>query len=120
MKHLPLAFLVTIATLTMSSVTNAQVTDANATSYPSAGNLQTEPASIPQASETRRTHANPYTPNDLDTASESLQANPKRPSNNSILPEQFLPQPAQPKPIDPIDFFKVPPLDGGVKLRVGS
>lgn len=120
MKHLPFALLVTIATLTISSVAKAQVTDVDSSSDSSAGNLQTEPASVNQANDSGRTHANPYTRNDLNTASESLQANPKRPTNNSILPEKLLPPPVQPKPIDPIDFFKVPPLDGGVKLRVGS
>jgi hypothetical protein len=84
---------------------------------PGAAALQTQPASIEQPNPGRPTSssatANPF------TQTPALQANPPQPARRSLIPES-LKTPKTPKPVDPIDFFKVPPLDGGIKIRLGG
>lgn len=93
------------------------------TAYKQGANLlQTQPASVNRAPDS----ASPYKPASLRGVADSLQANPAQPRQASIIPDSAIPQsvrgllPGQPKPraVDPIDFFKVPSLEGGVRVPI--
>jgi hypothetical protein len=82
--------------------------------------LVTQPASVNRmpANSGQRT---PYTTDQLNGLLGTLEANPKPtapPPKSSIesLIQRFSTSDRKPTTIDPIDFFKPPALDGGVKI----
>lgn len=82
--------------------------------------LVTQPASINQIPGSSRLAA-PYTTDQLNSTLGVLQANPKAATpapTGSIesLIQRFSNSDRKPAAIDPIDFFKPPALDGGVKI----
>lgn len=111
MKFLPGLLLVAFAPLTAPNSALAQAVPAGAAS------LQTQPASLNQS------NASPIgapLPNrDLNGVSASLRAKPQPPAKRPLIPESFT-QPRKPPTIDPLEYFKVPPLDGGIKVRIGG
>ena len=82
--------------------------------------LVTQPASINRMPNANRRGA-PYTSDQLNSTLGVLEANPtpKKPTpTNSIesLIQRFSTSTPKQTTIDPIDFFKPPALDGGVKI----
>jgi hypothetical protein len=88
-----------------------------------AAQLQTQPRSIEQSQPLSNQSPDTRSSTELENATGTLQANPARPAPNSIIPAGFIPaellRPRAPKPVDPLEFFKVPPLDGGIKVPLG-
>lgn len=116
MMALSVKFLIggTIGITLISTQIRAQAQEVAA---PGADELQTKPASIEQLNPGRQIDVSapaapaPQTP--------VLQANPPQPARRSIIPEG-LSIPRTPQSIDPIDFFRVPAPDGGIKIRLGG
>lgn len=112
MKYLCVSLLVTIGTIAMGAVVQAE-------EIRGAALLQTQPASINQPASSR-TQLKPFTPADLNTASQALQAKPQTPVRNSIIPAGLMTPPATAPSVSPLEFFKVPALDNGVRFKVGE
>ncbi|PSB27880.1 hypothetical protein [Stenomitos frigidus] len=83
--------------------------------------LVTQPASLKPVSIDSGRSGKPYTADQLNGLLGTIQANPKTAApqpKNSIesLIQRFSNSDRKPAAIDPIDFFKPPALDGGVKI----
>ncbi|SRR5579883_1329049 len=121
MKHLLVAGLLAVAATAMGE-TGVQAQSASlATVHSRSATLTTRPASIDGTGSGGASR--PYTTDQLNSALGTLEANPKPKTptqGNSIesLIEKFAPSNSEPAPIDPIDFFKPPALDGGVKVPI--
>ncbi|MBD2073987.1 hypothetical protein H6F86_08820 [Phormidium sp. FACHB-592] len=85
--------------------------------------LVTQPASINQMPSGAGRPVTSYTSDQLNGVLGILQANPKPttpPATNSLdsLIQRFSTSQRKPTTIDPIDFFKPPALEGGVKIPI--
>ncbi|HEY9656047.1 MAG TPA: hypothetical protein V6C50_11200 [Crinalium sp.] len=85
--------------------------------------LVTQPASINQMPSGAGRPVTSYTSDQLNSVLGILQANPKPTAptaTNSIesLIQRFSTSQPKPTTIDPIDFFKPPALEGGVKIPI--
>jgi hypothetical protein len=88
--------------------------------------LVTRPASVNQpVAMVGRRHPSHHTPQKLRAIAGSISARPVRAKEPSIIPDGLIPksmmevnQAQLNRPVDPIDFFKVPPLDSGVKMPI--
>ncbi|WP_421657276.1 hypothetical protein [Leptothermofonsia sp. ETS-13] len=88
--------------------------------------LVTRPASVNQpVAVVGRRHRSHHTPQKLRAIAGSISARPVRAKEPSIIPDGLIPksvmevnQSQSNRPVDPIDFFKVPPLDSGVKMPI--
>ncbi|XHX76076.1 MAG: hypothetical protein RBJ76_16685 [Stenomitos frigidus ULC029] len=126
MKGLLAGVLLTaIAIVPDGTATHAQASAADLTTPPmesQSAPLVTQPASINQMpSEAGRPAS--YTSDQLNGVLGVLQANPKPTAptaTNSIesLIQRFSTSRQKPTTIDPIDFFKPPALEGGVKIPI--
>ena len=116
MKYLSVALLATVGTIATS-------TAAMADEYRGAALLQTQPISVNQVG-FGRTRITPYRAVELNNATATLQANPKKPAEDSIFPPNLVPasmvRPTSAPSVNPLEFFQIPALDGGVKVRVGG
>jgi hypothetical protein len=106
---------------------HAQASAADLTTSPvksQSAPLVTQPASVNQMLGRVGRPATSYTSDQLNDVLGILQANPKPTtpptSTNSIesLIKRFSTSQPKPTTIDPIDFFKPPALDGGVKIPI--
>lgn len=65
-----------------------------------------------------------FSPEQLSSVSESVQARPKRKPENSIFPTNLMPDNAAntslKQTVNPIDFLQVPPLDAGIKVNLSQ
>ena len=126
MKSLLVCALMTVTVIVTDSVAaHAQAiaphlsTPVNSQSAP----LVTQPASVNPTSGISAYRQTPYTAEQLNGLLGTLEANP-RPANpppkSSIesLIQRFSTSDRTPAAIDPIDFFKPPALDGGVKIPI--
>lgn len=85
--------------------------------------LQTKPASVEQINvNAQPSQGNPYSTNSLNTLSTTLQARPQRQSQEKSpipIPDTIV-RPEANSSVNPLDLFKVPGLDRGVSVTVGS
>ncbi|MBW4578872.1 MAG: hypothetical protein KME42_04760 [Tildeniella nuda ZEHNDER 1965/U140] len=113
--------LLTMTVLGMSGAAFAQTNASDPSSVRTqSAPLVTQPASVNQMPGSSRLAA-PYTSDQLNSTLGVLQANPKAATpapTGSIesLIQRFSNADRKPTAIDPIDFFKPPALDGGVKI----
>ncbi|MBD2022507.1 hypothetical protein H6F43_20205 [Leptolyngbya sp. FACHB-36] len=117
MLRLPIGLLVVFGMIAPSMAATAQVERAQLP--PGAVLLQTQPASVAEPVSRSRPLLTPFSSTDLDGIAASLQAKPTVPQR-SILPPGLMnnaPR-SQPQPINPLEFFQVPALDSGIKVRV--
>lgn len=86
--------------------------------------LVTQPASLKPISVDAGRSAKPYTTDQLNSILGTMQANPQSaqpaPKNSieSLIQRFSVSTPKRTTTIDPIDFFKPPALDGGVKIPI--
>jgi len=82
--------------------------------------LTTEPASVNRPTPTARPTNPPFSAEQLNSIASSVQRKPKKAEPSIIpIPEALRQEPAAPPAVDPIDFFKVPRPDGGIRVPVG-
>ncbi|XGV98929.1 MAG: hypothetical protein ACAF41_08295 [Leptolyngbya sp. BL-A-14] len=86
--------------------------------------LVTQPASLKPVTIDSGRSVKPYTADQLNSALGTMQANPQTaqpaPKNSieSLIQRFSVSTPKRATTIDPIDFFKPPALDGGVKIPI--
>lgn len=86
--------------------------------------LQTQPAVAPQPvirirTNSPRTGPSLYKKVNLNQVSDSLQVGASKPRAVPLIP-QGVQVPDRQTTVDPLGFFRVPPLDSGVKVRVNQ
>jgi len=126
MKYLLAGGLMTItATVTQGTTAHAQASMPNSATpaRTQSAPLVTQPASLQAVPINAGQPATPYTADKLNDIFGTLQANPKAStptSTNSIesLIQRFSVSTPKQTTIDPLDFFKPPALDGGVKIPI--
>ncbi|MBW4693254.1 MAG: hypothetical protein KME27_15995 [Lyngbya sp. HA4199-MV5] len=127
MKNLLVGALVTITTIaTQSAIVHAQTVTPNAAkpARVQSAPLVTQPASLKPISVDAGRSAKPYTTDQLNSILGTMQANPQptqpAPKNSieSLIQRFSVSTPKRTTTIDPIDFFKPPALDGGVKIPI--
>ena len=125
MKSLLVSALLTMAIGSLEMAVHARVSVAEPTPPVSTQSapLVTQPASIDRLPNRSSSRTTPYTADQLNSILGNLQANPKpatpapKGSIESLI-QRFSPPDRKPTAIDPIDFFKPPALDGGVKIPI--
>ena len=133
MKHLSTALVVMVAGLAATAINpqtaeaqavnaqpvNAQPTYSVTPVYNQSATLVTNPASVNrQSTGYGRTTITPYSSDRLNGVAGSFQVRPQK-REKPLIPESLNSNtPSAPTRVDPIDFFKVPPLDGGVRVKV--
>lgn len=123
MKYLLVSGLLTVTAISFhgtAAYAQAIASDPSPSARTQSAPLVTQPASINRMPRSSRLAA-PYTSDQLNHTLGILQANPKAATpapTNSIesLIQRFSNSDRQPAAIDPIDFFKPPALNGGVKI----
>ncbi len=123
MKHLLVATLMTVCLLPAHLVQAQSAPDAKAQAN-GAASLQAQPISVRRSPQ----RVTPYQPGELRNLADSLQSTPAATQRSGLaIPESLVPKrlqkmlltpPPQPTAIDPLEFFKVPSPDAGVKVNV--
>lgn len=126
MKNLLAGVLLPLAAIvTQGTIASAQATTPNPAKPASTQRapLVTQSDSLRPVTINSSRSAKPYTADQLNSIFGTLQANPKantpapKGSVESLIQRFSVSTPKQPA-IDPIDFFKPPALDGGVKIPI--
>lgn len=126
MKDLLVGALMTVTAIVVQETTGyAQAATPDAAPPPGTKSapLVTQPAGLKPVTVDSGRPVKPYTADQLNSILGTMQANPQTPQSapkNSIdsLIQRFSDSTPKQKPIDPIDFFKPPALDGGVKIPI--
>lgn len=120
MKYVLIGRNVAIAAIVSSVTAIASASVVLAERIPLESNvLGTQPASVDQLGQRGQPI---YTRTKLNEVAGSISGKPLQRREPSIVPEGLLPAdmltPPAPKPVDPIDFFKVPSMDRSVKMPI--
>jgi len=120
MKYLFLTVLIGLAVIP-ATVAHAQTNSLEGAPANQADLLDTDPITVNRSP--RRNSV--YQRYQLQNVGNSIKAKPQPVVQDDPLSElipkpvqQFLPPAPKPKPTDPLEFFKVPPPDGSVKVNV--
>jgi hypothetical protein len=107
---------------------SANAQEANSTSasptQPQSRSLVTRPASISQPGKISEQKGQPLNASQLNSIADSISGKPRpKPKEPSIIPipngvpEELLPK-WEPKPVEPLDDFKISPLNEGLKVPI--
>jgi hypothetical protein len=123
MRCLPVSLLVAMALMLIGSA-NAQEANSNSASptQHQSSSLVTRPASVNQSGKISDQKGKPLNASQLDSIANSISGKPpQKPKEPSIIPngipEDLLPK-WEPKPVEPLDEFKISPLNEGLKVPI--
>ncbi|UBF23856.1 hypothetical protein K9N68_19090 [Kovacikia minuta CCNUW1] len=124
MRYLSVSLLVAMSVVAVGSA-DAQSTDSpsSSTSQSQSSSLMTHPASVNQPGKKPEPKGQPLSPQKLDAIAGSISGKPpQKPKEPSFIPDNIVPTELlprfEPKPVEPLDDFKVPALNGGVKVPI--
>lgn len=122
MKRLSIALLGAVVTGLAAAMTAINAGPAAAQAQ-GASLLQTKPVSVKQINvNPQPSQGDPYSTNNLNTLSTTLQARPRRQSEEKSpipIPDNIV-RPETNSSVNPLDLFSIPGLDRGVSVTVGS
>jgi hypothetical protein len=125
-KYLPLLLATTGAiAIETSAVAEPVTTSVPGSARGQSAHLLTQPASVRQwnLAAPGRVQASPYSNNRQNPTVWSIQAKPQPAKEDSIIPANLIPAelsiPSRSTTVNPIDFFQAPPLDTGVRVKIG-
>ncbi|MGA7933619.1 MAG: hypothetical protein WCA35_08735 [Kovacikia sp.] len=124
MSYLPIFLLTAMSVMAVSSANAQEANSASDLPIPGqSSTLVTQPVSVNQPGKTFEQKGQPLNPSKLNEISGSISGKPQpRPKEPSIIPDSVIPESLlpkwEPKPIDPLSDFKVPPLDGGLRVPI--